>query len=154
MRFDIDRYKTKDALHIAIVLVGAVAVYITASALDLFELIYEFIVTHEAYEFDEIFIVSIYLLVVLCSFALFKFFDVRAAFNEIENQNKKLQKLLDEVDTLRGILPICANCKKIRDDDGYWRQVETYFSKHSDLRFSHGCCPNCAKKLYPEYTEE
>ena len=62
----------------------------------------------------------------------------------------KLQKALSEVKTLRGFLPICASCKKIRDDTGYWKQIETYIREHSDAEFSHGICPDCAKKIYPD----
>jgi PAS domain S-box-containing protein len=62
----------------------------------------------------------------------------------------KLQKALDEVKTLRGIIPICAFCKKIRDDKGYWTQVETYVSQHTGADFSHSCCPECIKQNYPE----
>jgi len=57
-----------------------------------------------------------------------------------------------EINSLRGILPICANCKKIRDDQGYWRQVEQYVSEHTGAEFTHGICPECMKKLYPELT--
>ena len=63
---------------------------------------------------------------------------------------RKLQQALDEVKTLSGLLPICANCKKIRDDSGYWQQIESYIAKHSQAAFTHGLCPECAKKLYPE----
>jgi len=56
-----------------------------------------------------------------------------------------------EIKTLRGILPICANCKKIRDDEGYWQQVEIYVRDHSEARFSHGMCPDCMQDFYPEF---
>jgi hypothetical protein len=62
----------------------------------------------------------------------------------------ELHKALDEVKTLSGFLPICASCKNIRDDKGYWNQIEAYISEHSDAEFSHGICPGCAKKLYPD----
>ena len=62
----------------------------------------------------------------------------------------ELQKALDEVKILSGFLPICASCKNIRDDKGYWNQIEAYISEHSEAEFSHGICPGCAKKLYPE----
>jgi PAS domain S-box-containing protein len=62
----------------------------------------------------------------------------------------KLQKALSEVKTLRGFLPICSHCKKIRDDKGYWGQIESYIHEHSDAEFSHGICPECAEKYYPE----
>ena len=55
-----------------------------------------------------------------------------------------------EVKTLSGLLPICASCKNIRDDKGYWAQMEVYISDHSGAIFSHGICPDCAEKLYPE----
>ena len=51
---------------------------------------------------------------------------------------------------LQGIIPICASCKRIRDDSGYWEQIETYINKHSGADFSHGICPDCMKKLYPD----
>lgn len=62
----------------------------------------------------------------------------------------KLNKALQEVKTLSGFLPICASCKKIRDDKGYWYQIEAYISEHSEAEFSHGICPECAQKLYPD----
>jgi len=62
----------------------------------------------------------------------------------------KLQKTIKEIKILQGILPICANCKKIRNDSGYWEQVEEYIQDRSDAQFSHGICPECAKKLYPD----
>ncbi len=64
-----------------------------------------------------------------------------------------LQKTLAEVKKLKGILPICASCKKIRDDSGYWNQVESYIRDHSEVEFSHGLCPECAKMLYPEFDD-
>ena len=63
----------------------------------------------------------------------------------------KLSEALEKVKTLRGFIPICAGCKKIRDDKGYWSQVELYISQHSEAVFSHGICPDCAHRLYPEF---
>ena len=62
----------------------------------------------------------------------------------------KLEGALAKVKTLSGLLPICSSCKKIRDDKGYWNQIETYIREHSEAQFSHGICPECAKMLYPE----
>ena len=64
-----------------------------------------------------------------------------------------LQDALANVKSLSGLLPICAGCKKIRDDKGYWSQVESYIQKHSEVRFSHGMCPDCLKKWYPDLVE-
>ena len=62
----------------------------------------------------------------------------------------KLQDALNKIKTLRGIIPICASCKKIRDDKGYWNQLESYIREHSEAVFSHGICPECTEKLYPD----
>ena len=72
---------------------------------------------------------------------------------EIEERalvEKKLLEALANVKKLKGLLPICANCKKIRTDDGYWLQIETYIKEQTGTEFSHGICPDCMKKLYPE----
>jgi CheY-like chemotaxis protein len=63
---------------------------------------------------------------------------------------RELSQALDDIRILQGILPICSFCKKIRDDQGYWNQVEAYISRHSDAQFSHSVCPECMKKHYPE----
>jgi PAS domain S-box-containing protein len=77
--------------------------------------------------------------------------DMKQAEQEREELIGKLQKALAEIKTLQGVLPICSNCKKIRDDKGSWRQLEEYISEHTDSRFSHGLCSDCAQKLYPKY---
>jgi PAS domain S-box-containing protein len=86
--------------------------------------------------------------------------QIRAAVSDIterklaqEQRDKlvaELQKALSEVKTLQGFLPICSYCKNIRDDKGYWNQIESYIRDRSDAEFSHGICPECAKKLYPD----
>jgi DNA-binding response OmpR family regulator len=73
---------------------------------------------------------------------------LREAAKEREKLIRELQFALDNIKTLQGLIPICANCKKIRDDKGYWSQVEEYIAGHTDAKFSHGVCPECAKKLY------
>jgi PAS domain S-box-containing protein len=70
---------------------------------------------------------------------------------ERERLIAELRETLDHVKVLRGLLPICMNCKKIRDDQGYWQKIEVYIRKHSEAEFSHGLCPECAHKLYPEF---
>jgi CheY-like chemotaxis protein len=70
---------------------------------------------------------------------------------ELRRLNVELRLALDNVKVLKGLLPICASCKKIRDDRGYWEGVESYIKKHSDVEFSHGLCPDCITRLYPDY---
>jgi len=72
----------------------------------------------------------------------------------LEERTVELEKALNEIKTLRGIIPICASCKKIRDNKGDWEQVEVYVQEHSEARFSHGICPECIRALYPDFCED
>jgi two-component system, response regulator PdtaR len=72
------------------------------------------------------------------------------AAREREKLIAQLEKALLEVKKLSGLLPICASCKKIRDDQGNWQQIERYIQSHSEADFSHGICPDCAHRLYPD----
>lgn len=69
---------------------------------------------------------------------------------DLSIRNRELEEALHEVKTLSGLLPICAHCKKIKDDNGYWERIEEYFEAHADIDFSHGLCPDCAHELYPD----
>jgi PAS domain S-box-containing protein len=77
--------------------------------------------------------------------------SIKSAEKEKEFLIEQLNVKIDQIRVLTGLLPICASCKKIRDDQGYWNQIEAYIQQHSDAKFSHGICPECAQKLYPEY---
>lgn len=71
--------------------------------------------------------------------------------SQLEEKNKQLEKALAQVKKLSGLLPMCANCKKIRNDDGYWQDVASYIRRHSEADVTHGICQDCVKKLYPEF---
>lgn len=73
---------------------------------------------------------------------------------EKESLIEELKTALAKVKALSGMLPICASCKKVRDDAGYWHQIESYISEHSETEFSHGVCPDCLMKLYPQYMKK
>ncbi|WDP91481.1 MAG: PAS domain S-box protein [Desulfobacter sp.] len=66
----------------------------------------------------------------------------------LELKHERLVKAMEEINALSGLLPICASCKKIRDDQGYWNRLESYIESHSDAQFSHGICPECSDRLY------
>ena len=66
----------------------------------------------------------------------------------------ELKEALAEVKTLRGLIPICSSCKKIRDDKGTWNRIESYIAAHSEAEFTHGICPQCIRELYPEIADE
>jgi PAS domain S-box-containing protein len=78
----------------------------------------------------------------------------RQAEHEQQRLIHELQEALANVKTLRGLLPICASCKKIRDDHGYWNQIETYIMTHSEADFTHGICPDCTKRLYGDLYDD
>lgn len=86
------------------------------------------------------------------------FNSMSAGLKEREAQmklsNRELHEALLKIKTLHGLLPICASCKNIRDDKGYWHKVENYISEHSDIKFTHGLCEACMKKLYPQLAGE
>lgn len=70
---------------------------------------------------------------------------------ELMQRNQELEKALEEVKVLRGFISICSSCKKIRNDEGKWEQLEAYIQQHSEALFSHGICTDCMKKLYPDF---
>lgn len=76
---------------------------------------------------------------------------LKQAIDERKNTISELQSALNNIKTLSGLLPICASCKKIRDDRGYWNQVETYIMQHTDASFTHGYCPECTDRFKEEY---
>ena len=84
-----------------------------------------------------------------CRAAVLDVTDRHRAEAERERLIQELQAALARVKLLSGLLPICANCKKVRDDQGYWKQVESYIESHSEATFSHGICPECLHQLYP-----
>lgn len=69
-------------------------------------------------------------------------------YRELDKVNRELREALEEVNVLRGTLPICAHCKSIRDDSGYWNRIELYIQEHSSADFTHGMCPACEEALY------
>ena len=85
---------------------------------------------------------------------------IRVGFRILKMQDmlaakvQELSQALEQIRTLRGIVPICSNCKKIRDDEGFWQQLEVYVRDHTEAEFSHGICPKCMKTLYPKAYEE
>jgi DNA-binding response OmpR family regulator len=77
--------------------------------------------------------------------------EARIALNE---KVEELELALKEVRVLKGIVPICASCKNVRDDQGYWNRVETYLNEHTEAEFSHAVCPDCMKRLYPQFKDD
>jgi hypothetical protein len=81
------------------------------------------------------------------------FRQLKQSEEALREERDMLRQSIEKIKVLSGLLPICASCKKIRDDKGYWSQVEIYIAQHSDAQFTHGICPDCAKRLYPQLFE-
>jgi GAF domain-containing protein len=75
-------------------------------------------------------------------------------YEEAERLIAELKEALANIKTLKGLIPICASCKKIRTDEGFWQQVDVYIRDHTEVEFSHGLCPDCLKKLYPGFSQD
>jgi hypothetical protein len=138
----------RDLLVIA---VGAALVFVAAQQIDLLESILEFAHAHESWEIDELLTMAIFLTGALAVYTLRRWTEADRAHRDLQETHATLQKALSEIKVLRGFIPICANCKRVRDDTGYWEQVEAYVSRHTEAMFSHGICPDCMQKLYPDY---
>lgn len=81
---------------------------------------------------------------------LMAFWMIRRAWRRQQAAHGDMVRLLAEVKTLGGMMPICSHCKKIRDDKGYWNQIEAYLNEHTDAEFTHGICPDCAREVFPK----
>ena len=80
--------------------------------------------------------------------------ELKTTRDSLQEHVARLKESIEEIKALSGMLPICSNCKNIRDDQGYWQQVESYISSRSEAVFSHGMCPDCIKELYPQYAKK
>lgn len=143
--------EAKDYLLLAIVALGT---YLVAGRIDLLEKLVALSQRYEAYEIDELIIVCIAL--AFCQAVLLhrKRDALQRKNARLERQHRELREAMAEIRQLKGIIPICATCKRIRDDEGYWHQVESYLSAHSDAQFTHGVCPDCMEKLRKKMRSE
>lgn len=119
-----------------IMLILSIIAYLLARRFDALEHLVDWSRQHENYEIDEIISTAIILVFMLLIFSIRR-------WRESTQKGQDLQKALNEINTLKGILPICSYCKKIRDDAGSWNRLENYLRSHSTAEFSHGICPDC-----------
>lgn len=138
---------------VIVAFIGLIA-FAAAYQYDLFEQIFILSREHESWQVDECFTVAVILMVCFGIYAFRRWQEALVWQKGLGQKNSELQKALKEVKTLEGILPICASCKRIRDGEGRWHQVEVYVRDHTDADFSHGLCPDCAQKLYPDFFKE
>jgi hypothetical protein len=143
----------RDVFDLLLLLLGGGVVHLVAIHYPVFERLYGFTQRFPHLQLEALFAVSIYLVICLALFSWRRWRESKAAYATLSAKNDQLQKALDEIRQLRGILPICASCKNIRDDQGFWHAVESYVQRHSDAEFTHSICPQCREKLYPQYAE-
>lgn len=132
--------KKRQLFELLLILAGSLIVFAVSAYFDLVEKIVTVLEPYNHLQLDEILLLSLFLSLALALFSARRWSELHQALAEIRQ--------------LRGLIPICAGCKKIRDDEGLWHQVELYFHTHADVSFSHGLCPECTKKLYPEIADE
>jgi hypothetical protein len=156
---DLLKNRTHACNDLIIIIIISVAVLAVAVIFDLFDrFVYWYIKYEEPEELEEIIVVFLVLSFAFAIFSWRRWRDLiiesnkrREAEELLLKERDMLQKALDEIKTLRGIVPICSICKKIRNDKGYWQQVEVYVSANSEAEFSHGICPDCITILYPGF---
>lgn len=143
--------KHKIGIEIFLILVWCVIGYVHAGKYDLLESFYKFSRQHEDWEMDEWVAVIHVLALAFGIFAFRRWMENLKIKRELLSINSDLEKSLNEIKTLQGIIPICASCKRIRNDKGYWTQVEEYLHEHTEADFTHGICPECRDKFFEEY---
>jgi len=147
---DLRAVRRRAVIEVWIIVALGVIVYFASSMFDLLEWFADYSRTHEEWELDEFATVVAYLSIALLIFSIRRWREARTARVTAERRSEELKEALAEVRHLKGILPICSACKRIRDDEGYWHQVEEYLQEHADTEFTHGICPECVDRLYPE----
>ena len=135
----------KEAL---ILLAFGIAIFLISSRYDVFERFVSFSRSLESSELDEIVSVTFFLVFAMAFFLIRRWRKLKQTVNDLSRLNEELSKALSEIKELRGIIPICAKCKKVKDDQGYWSQIESYIEKHSNADFTHGLCPDCMEAMY------
>ncbi len=149
-----NKVKPNLLLELFVILALGIVVYMLAARYDFLEQIIKFSRQYENWELDEFIIVAVFFVVALALFSVRRWRELRIVENELTQRNENLQKALSEINQLKGIIPICSACKKIRDDDGFWHQVEVYVRDRTEVDFTHGICPDCRKKLYSKFVKE
>lgn len=139
--------------EIAIAIVVSIATYLLAAKYDIIDAFIQYSREHESWNLDEILTVFVALVFLAIVYGVRRRREMILLNLAVSRKNEELQAAISEIKQLKGILPICASCKRIRDDKGYWHQVEVYVSKHTEAEFSHGLCPECVKKMHPDIAE-
>lgn len=140
--------------ELIIITICSIILYFLAGHYDVLEEFMVFLHRYEEWEVDEVIVVGLFLTLAFSVFSYRRLREQILLNLEIERQNKEITETMTEIRQLKEIIPICSHCRKLRDDDGFWHQVEAYFSARTSSAFSHGICPDCMEKYYPEYANK
>ena len=142
--------KRKLLFELGIILALSIVVFAISSSYDLLEKLARLSEAHEEWDVDELMMVSVFLVLAMSIFSARRWREAKKSERLLQQNLRDLQQALSEIKQLRGIIPICSGCKKIRTDAGSWQQIESYVREHTEAEFSHGICPDCMKRLYPD----
>ena len=137
--------------ELVLIFLFSLAVFLISARNDVLEGIMALLRPYEAWELDEIMVVALFLVPAMSVFFIRRWILFRKVKATLVKRNNELQQVLIQIKELKGVLPICSVCKKIRDDEDSWHQLEEYIESHTHAEFTHGICPDCTRKLYPEY---
>lgn len=138
-------------LELAVTLVCSAAVIFFAVRFDCPKLVMTVLQRYGALEMEAFITGSLFLVTALTAFSVRRLAAFRKVNAVLVKRNHELEKALAEIKELRGLIPICSVCKKIRDDEDSWHQIEAYIESHSHAEFTHGICPECMRRLYPGF---
>jgi hypothetical protein len=146
---------SKSRRELILIAVGSVVVFSISAWIDLFSTTIAWLYRHDTWQLDEMFTVMVFLAIAFAVYSRRRWRELTEEMQEREKAEEsnrqliqRLEKALTEVRTLRGLLPLCAWCKKVRDDTGYWMELESYIQANSDAKVTHGICPDCARKAF------
>jgi hypothetical protein len=147
--------RSRASTELTVILLVGVLVFALSATFDVFNRIIAWLYRHDTWQIDELFTVSLYLVLAIAIYAWRRHRELviqtrlrERAESESARLIPELESALDDVSTLKKLLPLCSSCKKVRDDRGYWSRVEEYVEIHYQARFDDGLCPECARKLY------
>lgn len=138
-------------LELAATFVCSAAVIFIAFRFDFPKLVMTVFQRYGALEMEAFITGSLFLVTVLTAFSVRRLIAFRKVNAVLMKRNAELEKAMIEIKELRGLIPICSVCKKIRDDEDSWHQIEAYIESHSHAEFTHGICPECIRMLYPGF---
>jgi hypothetical protein len=147
--------KPKSVQDIVVIAILAILVFAFSAAFDIFNAVIAWVYRHDTWQLDELFSVSIFLVAAMGFYAWRRNRELTEQIRRREQAEAEKAHLIPELETaladvyaLKKLLPFCISCRRVREDSGYWNQVEEYLESHFSTRFDDGLCPDCARRFY------